>query len=72
MASGAPARCSILSQVILSLQLPFAVFPLVSFTSDRRKMGALVAPRWMQVLAWIVAVIIAALNVYLLYQTFSG
>ena len=62
----------VLSQVILSLQLPFAVFPLVSFTSDRRKMGALVAPRWIQILAWIVAVIIAALNAYLLYQTFTG
>ena len=62
----------VLSQVILSLQLPFAVFPLVSFTSDRRKMGDLVAPRWIQMLAWIVAVIIAALNAYLLYQTFTG
>jgi len=62
----------VLSQVILSLQLPFAVFPLVSFTSDRRKMGDMVAPRWMQVLAWIVAVIIAALNAYLLYQTFAA
>jgi manganese transport protein len=60
----------ILSQVILSLQLPFAVFPLVSFTSDRRKMGALVSPRWVQILAWTIAVIIAALNVFLLYQTF--
>jgi manganese transport protein len=60
----------ILSQVILSLQLPFAVFPLVSFTSDRRKMGELVSPRWVQVIAWIIAVIIAALNAYLLYQTF--
>ena len=62
----------ILSQVILSLQLPFAVFPLVIFTSDRHKMGAFVAPRWVQVLAWTVAVIIAALNVWLLYQTFVG
>jgi len=62
----------VLSQVILSLQLPFAVFPLVSFTTDRRKMGALVAPRWIQILAWSVAVIIAALNAYLLYQTFTG
>ena len=62
----------ILSQVILSLQLPFAVFPLVRFTSDRSKMGELVAPRWVQVLAWIVAVIIAALNVWLLYQTIAG
>jgi len=60
----------VLSQVILSLQLPFAVFPLVSFTSNRRKMGDLVAPYWIRVLAWTVAVIIAALNVYLLYQTF--
>jgi manganese transport protein len=62
----------VLSQVILSLQLPFAVIPLVSFTSDRRKMGDLVAPRWMQILAWIVAVIIAALNVYLPYSLFVG
>jgi len=62
----------VLSQVVLSLQLPFAVFPLVSFTTDRRKMGALVAPRWIQILAWSVAVIIAALNAYLLYQTFTG
>jgi manganese transport protein len=62
----------ILSQVILSLQLPFAVFPLVSFTSNRRKMGVFVAPRWMQALAWTVAVIIGTLNVWLLYQTFLG
>jgi manganese transport protein len=60
----------VLSQVILSLQLPFAVFPLVSFTSDRRKMGDLVAPYRIRVLAWTVAVIIAALNAYLLFQTF--
>ena len=62
----------ILSQVVLSLQLPFAVFPLVSFTGDRHKMGPFVAPVWMRVLAWIVAIIIAALNVWLLYQTFLG
>ena len=60
----------ILSQVILSLQLPFAVFPLVMFTGDRRKMGELVAPVWMRVLAWPVAVLIAALNAWLLWQTF--
>jgi len=62
----------ILSQVILSLQLPFAVFPLVMFTSDRHKMGAFVTPTWVQVLAWTVAVIIALLNVWLLYLTFAG
>jgi manganese transport protein len=62
----------ILSQVILSLQLPFAVFPLVIFSGDRRKMGELVAPRWMLALAWPVAVVIALLNVWLLWQTFVG
>jgi len=61
----------ILSQVVLSLQLPFAVFPLVMFTSDPRKMGPFVNPLWVKILAWTVAVIIAALNVYLLYQTFT-
>ncbi|MFC5451718.1 Nramp family divalent metal transporter [Paenibacillus aestuarii] len=62
----------VLSQVILSLQLSFAVIPLVKFTSDRKKMGELVAPRWMVVLSWIVAVIIACLNAYLLYGTIFG
>src|SRR5256714_7555247 len=62
----------ILSQVILSLQLPFAIFPLVMFTSDAKKMGTFVSPGWVKALAWSVALIIAALNVYLLYQTFAG
>jgi manganese transport protein len=62
----------IFSQVVLSLQLPFAVFPLVLFTGDKRKMGALVAPVWMRALAWPVAVIIAALNAWLLFQMFIG
>ncbi len=61
----------ILSQVVLSLQLPFAVFPLVLFTGDKRKMGALVAPRWMLALAWPVVILIAGLNAWLLWQTFS-
>jgi manganese transport protein len=59
----------VLSQVILSMQLPFAVFPLVMFTGDRKKMGPFVSPTWVSVLAWGVALVIAALNVYLLYQT---
>jgi manganese transport protein len=59
----------ILSQVVLSLQLPFAVFPLVIFTSDPHKMGPFVNPLWVKILAWSVAVIIAVLNVWLLYQT---
>jgi manganese transport protein len=61
----------ILSQVILSLQLPFAVFPLVMFTSDPRKMGPFANPAWVKALAWVVAVIIALLNAWLLYQTFA-
>src|SRR5262245_10512219 len=62
----------ILSQVILSLQLSFAVFPLVMFTSDRHKMGTFASPLWVKLLAWPVAIIIAALNAYLLWQTFAG
>jgi manganese transport protein len=62
----------IFSQVILSLQLSFAVFPLVRFTSDPRRMGEFANPRWLKVLAWVVAVFIAALNLYLLIQTFQG
>jgi manganese transport protein len=62
----------VLSQVVLSMQLPFAVFPLVMFTGDRAKMGPFASPLWMKILAWTVAVVIAALNVWLLYQTFAG
>jgi len=66
------ARLLVLSQVILSLQLSFAVFPLVQFTSERAKMGEFVNPGWLKALAWSVAVIIASLNVYLLVRTFGG
>jgi manganese transport protein len=62
----------VLSQVILSLQLSFAVIPLVMFTSDKKKMGPHIAPKWVRVLAWIVAIVIAGLNAYLLYGTFFG
>jgi len=61
----------VLSQVILSLQLPFAVVPLVLFTSDRRKMGEFASPVWVKVLAWITAAIIIVLNVKLLADTFG-
>jgi manganese transport protein len=64
------AKLLILSQVILSMQLSFAVFPLVLFTSDRAKMGEFVNPSWLKALAWTVAVFIATLNVWLLVQTF--
>jgi manganese transport protein len=56
--------------VVLSLQLSFAVFPLVMFTADKAKMGALVAPRWLSALAYLIAVAIALLNVKLLADIF--
>ncbi|HKS07536.1 MAG TPA: Nramp family divalent metal transporter [Gemmatimonadaceae bacterium] len=66
------AQLLVLSQVILSLQLSFAVFPLVKFTSDKGKMGPFVNARWLSALALFVAVVIASLNVWLLVQTFRG
>jgi manganese transport protein len=62
----------ILSQVILSFQLSFAVVPLVMFTGDRTKMGEFVNKRWLQRLAWVTAVVIAGLNVWLLVETALG
>lgn len=61
----------VLSQVILSLQLSFAVFPLLVFTSDRKKMGVFVSPLWLKVLGWTSGFVIAALNIYLLLVTFG-
>jgi manganese transport protein len=66
------AKLLILSQVILSLQLSFAVFPLVMFTSDPHKMGPFVNPRWLKALAYLVAIVIASLNAWLLVQTVGG
>jgi manganese transport protein len=63
------ARLLVLSQVILSLQLSFAVFPLVRFTSDRTKMGEFVNGRWLKATAYAIAVAIAAINAWLLVQT---
>jgi manganese transport protein len=62
----------ILSQVILSFQLSFAVVPLVLFTGDRKRMGEFVNARWLQALAWTTAVVIAGLNVWLLVETALG
>jgi manganese transport protein len=66
------AELLVFSQVVLSMQLPFAVIPLVRFVSDREKMGVFVIPRWVAVLAWIVAGIIVVLNIKLLFDTFFG
>jgi len=66
------ANLLILSQVVLSMQLSFAVFPLVLFTSDNRKMGEFVNAAWVKALAWTTAVFIAVLNAWLLVQIFRG
>lgn len=62
----------ILSQVILSLQLPFAVVPLVRFTSSRRVMGPFASPKWVMILAWAVALMIIGLNMQLAYEEISA
>jgi manganese transport protein len=66
------AKLLVLSQVVLSMQLSFAVFPLVAFTSDKVKMGEFVNPVWLKALAYLVAVVIAGLNIWLLVQFFGG
>jgi len=62
----------ILSQVILSMQLPFAVIPLIHFTSDRQRMGVFANPGWVRALAWVAAGIIVTLNLQLTLQTVAG
>ena len=66
------ARLLIASQVVLSMQLPFAVVPLVRFTSDATKMGELVSPRWLKVAAYAITAVIIVLNVKLLWDTAAG
>jgi manganese transport protein len=65
------AKLLVFSQVILSMQLSFAVFPLVAFTSDKVKMGEFVNPAWLKALAYFVAFVIAGLNIWLLFQFFN-
>lgn len=59
----------VLSQVVLSMQLSFAIFPLLMFTSDRKRMGEFVNPLWLKVVGFGVCILIAGLNLYGLYQT---
>ncbi|MFZ0613517.1 MAG: Nramp family divalent metal transporter [Desulfobacterales bacterium] len=65
-------RLLILSQVILSLQLPFATIPLIHFTSDSRKMGVFANRTWIKICAWSIAVVIVALNLKLVFDVLSG
>jgi manganese transport protein len=62
----------IFSQVVLSVQLSFAVVPLIFFTSDKLKMGKYVNPGWLRITSWVVAIIMMALNGFLLYQIIVG
>jgi manganese transport protein len=66
------AKLLIFSQVVLSLQLAFAVVPLVLFTSDRAKMGEFANPAWLKALAWLIALFIIVLNAKLLFDTVHG
>jgi len=66
----ATQKLLVLSQVVLSLQLPFAIIPLVYFTSDKRRMGAFANNRWLAAAAWIIAAMIVGLNLWLLAYSF--
>jgi manganese transport protein len=68
---GGTAKLLVLSQVILSMQLSFAVVPLILFTSDKHKMGSFANPMWVNILAWTTAAIIIVLNGKLLADTFG-
>ena len=67
-----PSRALVISQVVLSFGIPFALVPLVIFTSRRDLMGSLVNTRLTNVAAWAIAAVIICLNVFLLYETFLG
>jgi manganese transport protein len=66
------AQLLILSQVILSIQLPFAVIPLMLFAQDRRRMGVFTAPTWQLALGWATAAVIVGLNMKLLFDAAFG
>jgi manganese transport protein len=66
MGEGATADLLVLSQVVLSLQLPFAVIPLMLFCANRQLMGELPTPRWLLRLGWLCAGLIVLINAFLL------
>ena len=67
---GKTTQLLVASQVVLSMQLGFAIWPLMRFTGERAKMGEFVNPLWIKVLGWTVAAIIIVLNVKLLFDSF--
>jgi manganese transport protein len=66
------SKLLVLSQVVLSMQLSFAVIPLVIFTNSKLKMGEFVNKPWLQILVWFITTIIVMLNLYLLFEIFFG
>jgi manganese transport protein len=70
--SAGTAKLLVFSQVVLSMQLPFAVIPLVRFVSDRGLMGGLVIPRWLAAISWAIAGLIVALNAKLLFDAVTS
>lgn len=68
---GSVGRLLVMTQVVLSLQLPFAIYPLIRFTSSKRLMGAFANGPILQGVAWLIFIAIAAANVVLLWQLFS-
>jgi manganese transport protein len=68
---GKTTELLVASQVVLSMQLGFAVWPLMRFTGEKAKMGEFVNPLWIKILGWTTAAIIIVLNVKLLFDTFA-
>ncbi len=69
---GGTAKLLIASQVVLSLQLPFAIVPLIRFTSESKKMGGLPAPRWLTWVCALIALVLIVLNLKLIYDVATG
>ena len=67
-----PTYALVMSQVVLSFGIAFALVPLIMFTSSKKIMGALVNHRITTFIAWIIAALVIILNIFLLYQTFVG
>lgn len=67
MGDDATGKLLILSQVILSMQLGFAIIPLIHFVSDKKKMGEFVIPTWQKIVSWVAALVIISLNAKLVY-----
>ncbi|MGX1723123.1 Nramp family divalent metal transporter, partial [Bacillus haynesii] len=73
IASGVnPTTALVLSQVVLSFGIAFALIPLILFTSNKRIMGSLTNAKWITAVSWLIAALIVALNIFLIYDTISG